>query len=42
MDRIIYTSMTGATLARAMVQLACAAASNSEIAEVEQLKAAAR
>lgn len=36
-----YTSMTGAELARALVELACASATNSEIAEVEQLKRAA-
>lgn len=36
-----YTSMTGAELARALVELASASASASEVAEVEQLKRAA-
>jgi uncharacterized protein YbjT (DUF2867 family) len=35
-----YTSMTGAELARAMVELACASATGCEIAEVEALKRA--
>lgn len=35
-----YTSMSGTELARAMVELGCASATASEIAEVEQLKAA--
>ena len=35
-----YTSMTGAELARAMVELACAKPSEGEIAEVEDLKPA--
>lgn len=36
-----YTSMTGGELARALVELASASASASEVAEVEQLKRAA-
>jgi uncharacterized protein YbjT (DUF2867 family) len=36
-----YTSMTGAELARAMVELVSASATASEVAEVEQLKRAA-